>query len=527
MKLATAQQMQQCDKIAMEEYKIPGLVLMENAGRGTVEAMVGFFGELADKVVTVLVGPGNNGGDGLVIARHLYQLGGVPRVVCLVEPEKLQGDAAANLLLVRKLPIPFELCLNEDALAPAEKYMAESDIVVDALFGTGLARNLTGRFAEVVERLNGLNKKVVAVDIPSGLNSDTGKPMGGSVQATLTCTYGLAKPGQVLETGPFHVGTLRVIDIGIPAEVVGQVGVNWELLEQESVAQWLPIRGRAAHKGTFGHLLVVAGSMGKSGAALLCGLGALRSGVGLVTLCAPSGLLPVFESTILEAMCLPVKGASDFLSDVDYEEIVKASTDKKGVAIGPGLGQHPRTASLIEKLYKNIPQPMVIDADGLNLLARDVTILKDAAGVRVLTPHPGEMARLTGLSITEIQENRQQVAGEFAEKHHICLVLKGAETVIAASDGRLAINPTGNSGMATGGMGDVLTGLIGALIAQGVPAWQAACLGAYVHGRAADRLCRLGEMRFGYLAREVADELPPAFGELHEVLELQAGLGVK
>jgi NAD(P)H-hydrate epimerase len=511
MKIATAEQMLLCDRLTSAEYGIPGLELMENAGRGTVAAMMRHFGPLAERKVLIFVGPGNNGGDGLVIARLLLEQGARPQVVSLVDLEKLQGDAARNLKRVKQLAMPLFTCLAEDELPWVERLVAESDFLVDALFGTGLRSPVTGVFAAVIRCLNASPLPVVAVDIPSGLASDTGIPQGVSVRARLTCTYGLPKFAQVEPPGKEYVGQLEVVDIGIPAEVVERIGVTVDWLDHASMKALIPERGLASHKGTFGHLLVLAGSLGKAGAAVLCGLGAARSGAGLVSIAAPKMLNPVVQGALPEAMTEPLSFSQHCLSDPDYEQLLAASHGKGAVAVGPGLGTAEETGQVVRKLYRELRQPMVVDADGLNLLAGEVAVL--AAGPRVLTPHPGEMSRLAGISTMEIQGKRRAVAAEFAKRHGVYLVLKGAATIIAAPDGRLAINPTGNPGMAAGGMGDVLTGLIGGLLAQGVAPFEASCLGAYVHGLAGDRLVRAGRP-FGFLASELAAEIPAAFQEV-------------
>ncbi|MDG4476213.1 NAD(P)H-hydrate dehydratase [Thiovibrio frasassiensis] len=511
MKIATAEQMLLCDRLTSAEYGISGLELMENAGRGTVAAMSRHFGSLVERKVLIFVGPGNNGGDGLVIARLLLAQGAQPQVVSLVALEKMQGDAARNLERVKQLAMPLYTCLAEEELSWVERLVAESDFLVDALFGTGLRSRVSGVFAAVIKCLNASPVPVVAVDIPSGLASDTGIPQGTSVRAHLTCTYGLPKFAQVEPPGKEYVGELEVIDIGIPVEVVERIGVAVEWLDHSWVKGLIPARGLAAHKGTFGHLLALAGSLGKGGAAVLCGLGGLRSGAGLVTIATPKALNGLVQGALPEAMTEVLSFSQHCLSEPDYEQLLAACHGKGAVAVGPGLGTAEETGQVVRKLYRELRQPMVVDADGLNLLAGEVAVL--AAGPRVLTPHPGEMSRLAGISTLEIQGKRREVAADFAKRHGVVLLLKGASTVIAAPDGRVAINSTGNPGMAAGGMGDVLTGLIGGLLAQGVPPWEAACLGAYVHGLAADRIVRAGRP-FGFLASELAAEIPGAFQEV-------------
>ena len=297
-----------------------------------------------------------------------------------------------------------------------------------------------------------------------------------------------------------------MVDIGIPEKAVTEADIRLELLE-ETVGKWLPARVPTCHKGSFGHLLIVAGSIGKTGAALLCGSGGLRSGAGLVTLCIPYELNTIIESGLWEAMTVPLQSpVQGTLSIADYHVIKDTLQGKQALVVGPGIGTSAETKELMEKLYREIETPMLIDADGLNILAVDTTLLKEAPGQRILTPHPGEMARLTGLATAAIQENRLEITREFATKHKVYVVLKGMDTLVCDPKGNMAINPTGNAGMAAGGMGDVLAGLIGGFLAQGLSPWQACCLGVYSHGLAGDRLAE--ETSAGFLASELADQIP-------------------
>ena len=515
MKLPTAEQMRTLDDVAIKRFGIPSIVLMENAGRGAVDTMINHIGDPAGLVVSIFVGPGNNGGDGLVIARHLHQKGARPYIFLLCAADNLSGDAATNLAIVQKLPVPVYPLLGAEDLAEVDELLVASWAVVDAIFGTGLKREVNDHFAEVIKRINRANCPVLAVDVPSGLDSDSGQPLGFCVQADFTATFGLAKPGLVLhQPGSQFVGTLDVVDIGIPPQAVEEAAIQTELLTRQVVANWLPTRKAASHKGTFGHLLVAAGSTGKSGAAALCASGGLRSGAGLVTLAVPHNLNNILQTSLVESMTIPLGKSADHLSDSDYKTIKKALDDKQAVAIGPGIGTDKETAKLVKELYRKVELPMVIDADALNCLAKDTDILKKAPGARILTPHPGEMARLTGLSTADVQADRLKIASGFAKKHRLFLVLKGAGTVIAAPDGEIAVNSTGNPGMASGGMGDVLTGLIGGLLAQGLSPWQAACLGVFAHGLAGDLLAEDNGIDMGYLAMELAQELPLALEEI-------------
>ena len=510
MKICTAAQMRALDETAINTFGIPGMVLMENAGHNCTESIVRAYGDPQAKKAVIFIGPGNNGGDGLVIARYLHNRLGRPEIFLLVPPEKLTNDAAANLARVRELKIPIHPIRSTEELEAAEPFFADAWTVVDAIFGTGLKRQVTGHFAAVIERINRFTCPGIAVDIPSGLDADTGRELGCCVTADRTVTFGLAKVGLVTAPGNRYCGVLEVVDIGIPAAAEKEVGISLELLDRQ-VAGFLPRRFATAHKGNYGHLLLVAGSGGKTGAALLAGLAGLRTGTGLVTLCVPHDLNPIFETALWEAMTIPLPGAAGIASINDLATIRAALTGKQALVLGPGLGTGPETAELVIKLYQEVEQPMVVDADGLNILAQEPEVLKKPAGPRILTPHPGEMARLIGLTSKEIQKDRITTAIDFARANNLILVLKGANTVIAAPDGRAAVNPTGNPGMAAGGMGDVLAGALGGFLAQGLSPWQAACLAVYIHGAAADRLAATEPM--GYLAGEVADEIPATLAE--------------
>ncbi len=510
MKICTAAQMRALDETAINTFGIPGMVLMENAGRNCAETIIRAHGDPQAKKAVIFVGPGNNGGDGLVIARYLHDRLGRPEIFLLVPPEKLSNDAGANLARVRELKIPIHPIRSTEDLDTAEPFFADAWTVVDAIFGTGLKRAVTGHFAAVIERINRFTCPIIAVDIPSGLDADTGRELGCCVTADRTVTFGLAKVGLVTAPGNRYCGELEVVDIGIPAAAEKEVGISLELLDRQ-VAGFLPRRFATAHKGSYGHLLLLAGSGGKTGAALLAGLAGLRTGTGLVTLCVPRDLNPIFETALWEAMTIPLAGAAGIASINDLETIRAALAGKQALVLGPGLGTGPETAELVIKLYQEVEQPMVVDADGLNILAQEVEILKNPAGPRILTPHPGEMARLANCTVKEIQGDRINTAIDFARANNLILVLKGANTVIAAPDGRAAINPTGNPGMAAGGMGDVLAGALGGFLAQGLSPWPAACLAVYIHGAAADRLAATEPM--GYLAGEVADEIPATLAE--------------
>jgi hydroxyethylthiazole kinase-like uncharacterized protein yjeF len=485
MKLVTASEMRELDRRAIQDLGIPSLVLMENAGRTTYRVLRREFPGLPGDVA-VLAGPGNNGGDGFVVARYLAGAGVPVAVFLLGSRDRLSPDARVNFEILARLGLPVAEVLTEADLNPALRRLARAGLIVDALLGTGLNSPVKGLMAALIERLNQLQAPVLAVDIPTGLSADTGAVLGVALKARVTVTYGWPKLGQVLPPGRDYVGRLWQADIGIPPSLAGASPL--ELADASEMLALLPPRAFASHKGAFGHLLVLAGSVGKTGAAALAAEAALRAGAGLVTLGVPASLNDILEGKLTEAMTLPLPEApgARALGAAAWGPIQEFLEEKFTLALGPGLGTHPETRDLVRRLAQDLPQPMVIDADGLNNLAGAAEALKDAAGPRILTPHPGEMARLLGLTTPAVQARRLDLARETAARFGVTLVLKGAQTVVAAPDGRASLNATGNPALASGGTGDVLTGLIGGLLAQGLAPWDAARLGVFLHGLAAD-----------------------------------------
>ena len=485
MKLVTAAEMRELDRKAIEEVGIPSLVLMENAGRTTYQILRQEFPDLAGPVA-VVAGRGNNGGDGSVVARYLAQAG-IPVAIFLVAArDQLQGDAKVNLEIAAHLGIEIEEVLEEKDLNPLAHRLARSELIVDALLGTGLNTEVRGLMRLVIDEINRLRPPVLAVDIPSGLDADTGQPLGAAVQARVTVTYGWPKIGQILPPGRDYAGRLWQVDISIPPELAQSAAV--ELAEAAEMRALLPPRPFAGHKGTFGHLVVLAGSAGKTGAAALTSEGALRAGAGLVTLGIAASLNDILEVKITEAMTLPLPEAIDerALGMKALEPIQDFLEHKTALALGPGLGTHPETQELVRRLVQDASLPMVIDADGVNALAGKPEVLKNAAGPRILSPHPGEMARFLGVTPQEVQADRLGTARKAAAATGAVVVLKGAQTLVADPAGRVSINSTGNPALASGGTGDVLTGLIGGFLSQNLAPWDAARLGVYLHGLAAD-----------------------------------------
>jgi NAD(P)H-hydrate epimerase len=508
MYLVTSAEMQAMDRLAIESFGLPGRVLMENAGREAVRVFLAHFADIGRQGVGVLAGRGNNGGDGSVIARCLAQKGCPVTVFLLANAEKVSGDAAANLKLLSPLGVPVVEMPGEAEFSRQKRKMRAFPVWVDAIFGTGLNSEVKGLFRQVIDFINRLGRPVFAVDIPSGLEADTGRPLGSCIRAQVTATFACAKVGHVVYPGAEYTGRLEVVDIGIPLQIAERVGPRQRLLTRETVRSYLPERAPDTHKGRTGHLLVVAGSPGKSGAAAMAAVAAMRVGAGLVTVGVPEGLNAVMETLTLEAMTAPLPETSDgLLGAASREAILALAEGKSCLVIGPGLGRGEETRELVLELVRRARIPMVIDADGLNHLCGRLELLKGLPTPAVLTPHPGEMARLIESDAAAVQRNRVQCARDLAVSANAHIVLKGARTVVAHPDGTVWVNPTGNPGMASGGMGDVLTGAVAGLICQGLLTATAARAAVYLHGAAADRLARTTGP-WGYLAGDVAKALP-------------------
>ncbi|MHB8846732.1 MAG: NAD(P)H-hydrate dehydratase [Nitrospirota bacterium] len=507
MKIATAQQIRNIDRRAMREFGIPGPVLMENAASAIASEMERFLDGLEGVKVGILCGKGNNGGDGLALARRL-RVRGIPVRVALLAPfAGLAGEAKLNLSILRKTDV--EIVPNAAPGAIAE-LIDWSDVLVDALLGVGLSSPLKGAYAAAVELINMSGRPVVAVDIPTGINADTGEVMGSAVRADLTVTMVLPKRGLVLAPGSSFAGTVKVADIGIPSEVVEKEPIDLLMFGKGLAHGLMSERDRDAHKGDFGHLMVIAGSLGKAGAAVMAARGALRSGCGLVSVATPVSLVPIIQHQLAEAMCVPAGESIDGTLGIgSEEELLKASGRMRAVAMGPGLSTHYETVQVVKNLVQRMEVPLVIDADALNALAGSADILAKAKAPVIVTPHPGEMARLLGISADDVQRDRIGSAKGFAEEYDLTVVLKGAGTVIATPDGDAFINVTGNPGMATGGTGDVLAGMIGSLLAQGYGPTEAACLGVYLHGYAGD-LAAADKGEAGMIAGDLIEKIPEA-----------------
>ena len=513
MFVVTAQEMRRLDRLAIEKYGVPSLTLMERAGEGVVRALLSRFRKATKGGVLVIAGKGNNGGDGLVVARHLKKKRIPCEVVLLARKGDLSHDAALNLRAYLKAKGKVTET-TEESLSQLRRRLKGKGLLVDAILGTGLKDEVQGLYADVIGIIDASCLPIVAVDMPSGLDADRGRPLGTTVRAQMTVTFGFPKLGQVIYPGLSYVGELVVVDIGIPPMAVEEAVPQAALLEKKGVRRLIPSRGPDTHKGTYGHLLVMAGSRGKTGAAILACRGAMRVGTGLVTLAAPRALNDIFAGSLIESMTEPLGDSSEEdlgpLSDQGWGRLL----DKKSaLLIGPGIGMRDGARSALWWLLRNLQIPWVIDADGLNNLAEELGRLRNARTPPIVTPHPGEMARLIGSNTAAVNLDRVGIARAFARDHRCYVVLKGARSVIAAPDGKVFINTTGNAGMASGGMGDVLGGVLAGLLAQGFRVEDALKLGVFLHGFVGDRVAAtMGEM--GMIASDVVEGLPYGIREL-------------
>jgi hydroxyethylthiazole kinase-like uncharacterized protein yjeF len=487
MRLVTASEMRELDSMTINEAGIPGVVLMENAASSATKVFLDHFNPPDGSSIVILCGKGNNGGDGYVMARYLHEKGMNVTVGIAGEMPAISGDALVNLKIIKKLGLKISEILDDETLHAFRGNLETCVYIIDGLLGTGLNSPVRGIYKKIIENVNLCGKPVMSIDIPSGLNADTGQKMGAAVKADLTVTFGFPKPGQMVYPGAELVGRLVNVDIGIPRIISNRFEYSYRLTEPEDFSEDICRDKRNTHKGTRGHLLVLAGSTGKTGAASLAAMGALRAGAGLVTVGVPKSLNPVLECKLTEAMTAPLAETEDGSLSLRAEnDIYRILSGKTALAIGPGLSTNPETVRLVCNIIKKCELPMVIDADALNALAPVSGSLECLDERKILTPHPGEMSRLTGLETREVQADRLKLSREFTKRWHCHLVLKGARTVIADPEGIININPTGNPALATGGTGDVLTGIIAGLLARGLSEGRAATAGVYLHGLAAD-----------------------------------------
>jgi len=512
MKILTAKQIREIDQLSSTQFGIPSILLMENAGMRIVEALQKRFDDFEDLNIGIVCGKGNNGGDGFVVARQLIQKGMAPAIFLLGQEEDVSGDARINLDILKAIGCAPTLIADIEDWQQEKTVLFDADVVVDALLGTGLTKPATGLYAAVIESLcdDFPRAEIVSIDLPSGLPADSAYPVGPGVKADLTVTFTALKPCLVLFPNQEYAGDVVLADIGNPMELLDSPDLKLNLIAPEEFDSAIVMRPADSNKGDFGKVLVVGGSVGKSGAVAMTGRSALRSGAGLVTVATPESVISIVATSMPELM-------TAVLAD-DAKAIRGLLEGKSVVAIGPGLGTEPATQKLVRKFLKESQVPTVVDADGLNAYSEYPAELRgDAARPVIITPHPGEMSRLAGKSIEFITANRIEVAGNFAVANNVYVVLKGFRTVVAVPDGSIYINVTGNPGMATGGTGDILTGMIAGTIAQERfgSMIERICLAVYLHGLAGDLASeKIGEECL--VATDILQFLPAAFEKLRQ-----------
>ncbi|MDQ6799340.1 MAG: NAD(P)H-hydrate dehydratase [Acidobacteriota bacterium] len=498
MKILTAEQMRNVDRRATDRFAIPSLVLMENAAMAVVDAIFEHYANC--ERVSIFCGTGSNGGDGLAVARHLENRGVVPAVFIVGDRRKYNRDAETNLTICERLALPMYEITDVDSLNAALVYASDADVIVDALFGTGLNRAPDGINAEVIHSMNELALPIVAVDVPSGANASSAVPFDPCVQATVTVTFAAPKICHIFEPAAILCGEVIVADISIPDAAIQDEGVTLALTTAADVRPFIEPRLASTHKGTYGHVAIIAGSAGKSGAAVMCARGAIRTGAGLVTVMTDSETARLIHAASIESMTF----------SGSLEEFLQK---KSAVLIGPGLPDTERAYAWVRATVTSIDLPLVIDASALNAFAGRAKEINPHRRPRILTPHPGEMARLLGIETKDVVAARIDIARQAARDCNCVVVLKGHQTLIADPEGHVNVNPTGNPGMASGGMGDVLGGIIAAFIARDVDPFDAACAAVYIHGFAGDLLKEeMGDT--GLAALDLAERIPKAIQRL-------------
>ena len=531
MKVLTAEQMREVDRLTTERFGIPSLQLMENAGAEVADYLERHFSDLATRNIVVLCGKGNNGGDGMVVARRLREGGAAPRVFLFADAASIRGDAATNLQRWQQGGGELRVVTSAEAWAAARVDLDLADLVVDALLGTGVKGRVEGLLGAAIEGINGWREKkvrvrgacrrfVIAVDMPSGLASENEDYGGPVVRADATVTFTAPKVGQLLAPRAYCVGHLTVHEIGTPRALLDddpRLKLHW--LEPGEFRGLPLVRKADANKGTYGHALIVAGSLGKSGAAVLGGRAALRVGAGLATVATPGNVLPIVAAGMPELMTarlLSTEEGTASMRNLDGEHFAQIAHGKSVLAMGPGLSTHTETQQFIRAVLETTSLPVVLDADGLNAFAgRAAELGTRRAELLAITPHPGEMARLVETKVGDVQVKRLEVALDAAKQWRAYVILKGFHTILATPDGRAYVNTTGNPGMATGGTGDVLTGMLAGLTAEfGTKDWERVLgLGVYLHGLAGDVAAeRVGQAPL--VASDVIEALPEAWARL-------------
>ncbi len=512
MRLLTPDQMRAIDKRAIEEIGVPGIVLMENAALQVSMKAADILNKRNGTRVLVLAGSGNNGGDALAVTRHLLGMGYSVLLFTLIPSGDYRGDARINADILINMGVVFHHLAGDEAYRLFEASLQASDLVIDGLFGTGLNRSPNSFIQKLIDAVNTHSPCTLAIDVPSGMNGLTGQIFGSCIKAQYTVTFFLPKVGMVQYPAASCLGELTVADISIPYFLADNLK-TMEMIDSGMVAAVLPKRPVDSHKGTFGRVLVFAGSRSYTGAACLSALACYRTGSGLVRLASPSGIVPTLAAMLPEAVYTPLEDREGTVGEVDEGFIKELINQHDAVLIGPGLLKTPETADLLRIVLSICEKPLVIDADGLNLLAEHPEFLNNRRAPIILTPHPAEMGRLLNLSARAVQEDRIGHATSYAVKHGLTLILKGASTVVVCTDGRTLINPTGNSGMATAGSGDVLAGMLVSLLGQGMQPCDAALAAVYLHGLAGD-LAAAEKGEAALMASDIANYIGSAMKEV-------------
>ena len=483
MYVVTSKQMREIEGRAIADFSIPSILLMENAAIAIAEQCMDYLGGTDSPPTAVIVsGKGNNGGDGFAVARLLHVDSVNVKVLLLCNEDDVTGDALTNLLIAKKIGIEIITVCDENSMPQVRDALSKANLIVDAIFGTGLNSQVQGIHLMVIEAINASDRHVISIDLPSGLNADNGKAMGAVVRANKTVTLGFAKRGLYLYPGVDAAGEVTIATIGVPLEAPSPKAF---VLNDEEFADLLPKRSDTGNKGSFGQVYVLAGSDEMPGAAVLTASAAYRAGCGLVKAYVNRHVAGILQVRLIEAITSILPDVDGFLFK-DSIKCTKELNKARAVLIGPGLGNNEHVKGFVLNVLTQVEAPIVIDADALNVIADDKSVLTKLKSLCVVTPHPGEMSRLTGLPIHEIVSNSIQVASDFATQHRVVTVLKGARTIVADPDGAVYINVTGNSSLAKAGSGDVLTGIIGAFIAQGKDVFTASVLATYLYGQAGE-----------------------------------------
>ena len=512
MKILNQQEMRHLEEIAIEDFRMTSRLLMENAGRSIFDYIKDLNKEFSK--VIILCGLGNNGGDGFVLARQLYNRDIPFEIFVIGDADKIKGDALSNLDILRKLEVDINTIEDKFKIRSLEQIIDKNDLIIDAILGIGIKGPVRELSSEVIEVINSLYNTVISVDLPSGVNSDTGTIENIAVKADATITLGLPKFGNILFPGANYNGDLKIGHVGISPKIADAIASKTFIITKKMIKEYIPKRTADSHKGTYGKASVIAGSRGLSGAAILTCLAALNSGVGIMELFIPESIDLIISTKVVEIITRPLKETPNGLIDLSsITSVVKGIEASNVVAIGPGCGNSNELFELLKQIINASESPIVIDADGLNALSKNIEVLKDSKSKIVLTPHLGEMSRLVDRPIEEIKKDKINIVKDFTKEYNVILVLKGARTIVGLPSGEIYINVNGNSGMATAGSGDILTGLIASLIAQGVAPDKAALLGVFIHGYSGDLVAKeKGE--YGMLAEDIVKSIGQVFKEL-------------